>query len=386
MVKNNIISLEGRVDDGGHMKVLKIENWIEEIIKYNSNLKYNSKNMISELKKWMDALVQKKIVTERNDHPLYGENIWIFKYSKKVFYDHLWGSLTEKENHFLELARGLVLDKEWAVVSYPFEKIFNYWEKIWDWKGKEIEIKLNKGNYQFIEKLNGFLGVISPNPFDSNRLIVHTQGSLATEENHMYNRYIIQLLSEKQKNNLLNYFKNNGKFTLMFEVIHKEDPHIVSYKENEYGLKLIWARNIEWNDYKNMNLLSEDELDVMGKEIWFDRPKHFIDSIENILSSCDKIQNFEGYMVRDINTWKHLVKIKTAFYLITKFLSRMNEWNYKFLFVDKDKFIESKWIEEEFFPIVDYIHANKSKFEFATKEEKLKLIQDFISSEFSTYN
>jgi hypothetical protein len=83
-------------------------------------------------------------------------------------------------------------------------------------------------------------------------------------------------------------------------------------------------------------------------------------------------------MLRDIKTNEFVLKLKTPFYLISKFLWRMNEWNYNYLFSNKEKFIIEKSIDEEFFPLVDFIYDNKEKFKTYTKEEKVFHITNFI--------
>ena len=381
-IQNNknlgVYSIEGSVDDWWNMIALVIKNWKEEIKAFPSNLKYRPSLIKSPMIWDFDKMEENKIIHGRKDHPKYWELLTIYKYHKRVFYDHLWGTFTPKENDFLQLARWIVLDPLGNIISFPFEKVFNYWETTKDWKGWINHNKIPEGEYEFVDKINWFLWVISPDPYNTNELLIHTQGSLSS---HDFNRYITDLLSKDQKENILDFFKRKGKHTLTFEVIHKEDPHIVKYNEEDYALYLIWCRNIQWPDWKAMNLLSEIELDWLATELWFKRMWHKIDSLSNILWVCKTATNIEWFMVRDIQTWKHLVKMKTAYYLITKFLSRMNDWNYRYLYTNKDKFIQEKQIEEEFFPIVDYIYENQEKFKLYSKEEKLKAIQDYIQNE-----
>jgi hypothetical protein len=48
-----------------------------------------------------------------------GDGIFVLKYRKKVFYDNLW-------DEYLEHCRGSVIDKDFNLISYPFQKIYNY--------------------------------------------------------------------------------------------------------------------------------------------------------------------------------------------------------------------------------------------------------------------
>lgn len=51
-----------------------------------------------------------------------------------------------------------------------------------------------------------------------------------------------------------------------------------------------------------------------------------------------------------------LCKIKTPYYLTTKFLSRMKDGNWKHLYANPESFKEK--IDEEFFPLVDRLKAD----------------------------
>ena len=62
----------------------------------------------------------------------------------------------------------------------------------------------------------------------------------------------------------------------------------------------------------------------------------------------------------------------------------MNEWNYKFLFSNKDKFIKMKWIDEEFYPIIDFIYENKNKFINSEREKRVIMINEFINDKINT--
>ncbi len=126
-----------------------------------------------------------------------------------------------------------------------------------------------------------------------------------------------------------------------------------------------------------MSMLSEEELDLLANDLGFRRPKYFVESYSDFKKRVGS-EKIEWYMVRDIETWEHLVKIKFPYYLVTKFLARMWEGNFKFLLRDKEKFIESKNIDEEFFPVIEYIAENKERFEVMGEQEKVREIRGFI--------
>ena len=136
-----------------------------------------------------------------------------YKYSKATFWNNSWG-----ESPLLFKARGLVLDPAGKIVSHPFDKVFNYLE---NGTGKDIS---DDTAVIVPEKLNGFLGVISAHPLKKGELLVHTQGSFEGE----FVDYIKDHLKAGTKGQICKFLSRND-VTLMFEVIHASDPHIVEY-------------------------------------------------------------------------------------------------------------------------------------------------------------
>lgn len=73
------------------------------------------------------------------------------------------------------------------------------------------------------------------------------------------------------------------------------------------------------------------------------------------------------------------MKIKFPYYLVTKFLSRMGEEGWKFLFASPHKFIEAKQVDEEFFPLIEYIFAHKEVFENLDELGKGEKIREYLN-------
>ncbi|MBS9784124.1 metallophosphoesterase [Candidatus Gracilibacteria bacterium] len=369
-------SLEGSVDTGGVMKVLVLEKNGDEIIEtietFDSGLNYSrGQSETGEYKNFANMDTKLMYRRELGD-------LTIFKYARNVFYDNSWLKNSDEENKRLLQARGIVFDRLGNVISYPFDKVFNYGEILKNRNGDIVtENKLPDGKYQFVEKLNGFLGIISQDFYNRNGFLIHTSGSLESP----FNEYIRDLLTDEQKINITKFFKTKGKHTLMFEVIHPSDPHIISYGDSDFGLYLIGARNLQAENLDSMELLSEKELDELAKNLGLRRPKYFEEDFEDFKKRITK-EKIEGYMVRNLKTGKHLVKIKFPYYLVTKFLARMGENNLKFLFSNKQKFLESKNIDEEFFPLVEYIYENKEEFLGLDELGRVVKIREFLENNF----
>ena len=287
------------------------------------------------------------------------DGLKIYKYAKKVHFKRLW-----KTNLLLEKARGLVLDDAGNIVVHPFDKIYNYEE--YD-TGKDVK---PEQKVYCVEKLNGFLGCISKHHF-KNELLFSTTGSLSSD----YIDYIREFVDEKTKSNLLEYFKHNNK-TLMFEVLHPKDTenHIVPYSNDELGLWLIGARDRVLKAKPD----TEENLDVIAKKINMRRPLWELSEFSQVLEKVKNSQ-LEGYMVRDAETSETLMKIKTNYYLVTKFVGRMSPKRVEMMFSKPETFKEQN-MEEEFYPIVDKIVKVTTKDVFLAMEqpERVSFVRSLI--------
>lgn len=380
--QNTIYSLEADQAFKGSLVMLNIENYIndikenswkpkhslfeENIMKEKCEFDFNehNKDKINLLKK-MTELVNQGLVSDgwkRDEEGKKVQNldgIKIFKYSKKVHFKRLW-----KKEPLLEKARGLAIDLSGNIVVHPFDKVYNYGE--YD-VGKELP--LNK-KVQVVEKLNGFLGCISKHPFKE-ELLFSTTGSFTSD----YIQYIKDFVNEELNNDLLKYLSNN-KQTLMFEVIHPKDKHIIEYDEKDCGLWLIGARGLNFTDKP----VSEKELDIIGKGLNIRRPYWFESEFEHVLNNMLG-NELEGYMIRDIETNDTLMKFKTNYYLITKFLGRMGPKMCSLMYKNPNHFKEHH-VEEEFYSIVDKITSETPKeiFESMKENERVDFVRGIVDN------
>lgn len=368
--QNHIFSLEDKQAFNGNLVVLPFDKYIDKL--YNNNwvstykifeetimkrkTEYNFDEKINDkvtFLKELDKLQKEGLVNdgwkkdENGDKKPHPDGFKIYKYAKKVHFKRLW-----KTNPVFEKARGLVLDIAGNIVVHPFDKIYNYGE--YD-TGLTVE---KDRSVHVVEKLNGFLGCISKHPF-KNELLLSTTGSLTSP----FIQYISDFITPELESNLLNYFKNN-KQTLMFEVIHPEDKHIIEYAPEQHGLWLIGARGLNFNDKPE----SEINLDKIASKIGFRRGFWYEAKFGEVL---EKLQNseLEGFMIRDASNDETLMKIKTNYYLVTKFIGRLGPKMTELMFTKPEKFKQDH-VDEEFYPMVDYIVKDKSKEDFESMDPK----------------
>lgn len=286
----------------------------------------------------------------------------LWKYSKQVFWNGLWS-----EDPLLLKARGLVLDIAGNVVVHPFDKVFNFGEE-----GAGLNVS-NDTEVLAPEKLNGFLGVISPHPHKSD-LLVTTTGSFDSP----FVGYIKDFLPGPVRGRLLQYFHHNEPLTLMFEVVHPEDPHIIEYGPDMHGLWLIGARRLDWD----AKVLTEGELDDLAETIGFRRPTVELMTFGEVKARA-KAARTEGYMVRDAVTHDYICKLKTPYYLTTKFLGRRGDKKVNFMFKAPDHF--KKDVDEEFYPIVDWLVATYEleTFKALPEADRLAAVRGYIEEQLS---
>lgn len=311
----------------------------------------------AEIEKLMDTKRVRKV-----DHPDTDTPVALYKYGKSVFYDNLWG-----DHPFLVKARGLVLDMAGHIVQHPFDKIFNYGEN-----GTALDLPDNT-MVQAIEKMNGFLGCITKNPY-KNELLVTTTGSFDSD----FVGYINDFITPDVKERLLGYFNeqeasSQGGKTLMFEVIHpKDNEHPVQYKPEEQGLWLIGARGKGIND----PLESEEYLDLIGGELALRRPSWSMVEFGQVRKWANE-QDGEGHIVR--HNGEPVVKFKTTAYLAVKFVGRLSDNNIAFMYNHPEKF--KLKLDEEYVPMVDALlvkYPTAESYKALPRSERMEAVRELV--------
>lgn len=356
-----------------YLASLKANNFIyhHDLFKQNTLLTETNYNFDNEFKKSLYGkvlqLLEKKLIVDGvynsysnpNKQP-HKEGFQIFKYGKMVHFERLW----DKEP-LLEKTRGIVFDIGGQIIVHPFDKLYNYEEYN---SGKHLT---TNSKIRAVEKLNGFLGCITKHPY-RNDLLFTTTGNLDNE----FTGYIKSFVTPELKMRLLSFFASQGNQTLMFEVIHPEDPHIIQYETKDHGLWLIGARGLNEND----KIKSEIELDKIANILSLRRPQHFTCNFGDLLKKLEKCE-IEGYMVweiKDDGSEQPIMKIKSDYYLVTKFLSRMTPKKTTTLYKDPKAFKQS--IDEEYYSLTEHIVKTYPKdiFDKMSEIERVNMIQSFL--------
>lgn len=286
-------------------------------------------------------------------------NLYVLKYSREVFYDALWDA-----NPLLVECRGLVVDEDYNVIVKPFTKIFNYQEN-----GTTIDMK---EHCDIVKKVNGFMGCATYNPKYSDKLIISTTGSLDSEHAVMAYKHI------KPYEDKLIVNATPGQ-TFLFEICDKEDPHIIDEEEGAYliGSYTLVAETVWFR-------VAERFLDRIADIVGCPRPYRIKDiEFRKVLELIDTCQH-EGYMVVGNDSGTEL-KIKSPYYLVTKFLARAAEKKLIATILSGDRKLAYSRIDEEYYPLIDSIIEAGVLFSNLQEQDRIAYIRRFLEKKRVVY-
>lgn len=276
-----------------------------------------------------------KLVTMRESTRSPG--LFVLKYTRKVFYDGLW-------DDYLENCRGTVVDADFAVVSRPFTKIYNFRVES---KAPVIEDSTMVTAYR---KINGFMCAIT---LHNDKLLISTTGSLDSE-------FVDMARSLIDEAKFLEVCRKYPNYTFMFECVHKSDPHIIPEQEGMYLLG--WRANT-WDsvvapDPQGLSLFAAmfGSLPVESMTI----------SVGELVQLAKEVQH-EGFVAYTADN--KAFKIKSPHYLCLKALARKKD----ILSLNK------QLVDEEYFNLVSHLNEKRDEFNALPEQERLSYIREYLS-------
>ncbi len=347
-------------------------------------MEYQFKN-----KNYLEQIIQRAV---EQDLLWFKENDINFKL-KSGFFILDYGK--EKKTEFNSLCRGLIIRQPTKdsfnlldlIACFPFERFFNYQET--------VAHPVNLTNSYMLEKLDGTcVSIFFPegdykNPAWSTRQMF----SRHKKDNELMLRsiktdvefYLLPLIGEYVKK--IDFSQIDPNYTYVFEFIHSESSVLTVYSENDYGLYLINARNLN-----TLNEVCENTLNVLSSKMNTMRPQ-LLEPINDITQAFKRLeiavqnrQMFEGYVFRDIETGNR-VKFKDKNYvevhhnidntsrtLVPKIISgEIEEYLSYFPFLRKKVEI----IKEKRNEVLKEIFLNVKEFyKFGTKKELASYLKD----------
>ena len=310
--------LEGRVEFGGELKVLTIDNDgnIEKYgIKndvYNRGLKLPMSGVTEKAEKFNTAnelineMIGHKFITVKEcDYNLISLN-----FNREAFNKKKWNDLTIK-------ARGLFVDRDSGEVKIrSYNKFFNFGER-------HVNLgylhKYATYPIRVFKKYNGFLGLASV----VNNKVVLTSKSVTSGKY----KDIFQNIWDKVEDEVRELLKKTmieNNCTAVFEVVSPEyDPHIIKYdKEHLYLLDFIENKldldthNIDLEFSENLMKKVEFSSDLLTKKEELTRLENY-DELYNFLhEKTMSLEEFEGYVLCDNSGL--MFKFKLPYYILWK--------------------------------------------------------------------
>ncbi len=337
--------LEGRVEFGGELKVLTIDNDgnIEKYeIKndvYNRGLKLPMSGVTEKVEKFNTAnelineMIGHKFITVKEcDYNLISLN-----FNREAFNKKKWNDLTIK-------ARGLFVDRDSGEVKIrSYNKFFNFGER-------HVNLgylhKYATYPIRVFKKYNGFLGLASVIDGD----VVLTSKSVTSGKY----KDIFQSIWDKVESGVKELLKQTmieNNCTAVFEVVSPEyDPHIIKYdKEHLYLLDFIENKldinthNIDLEFSENLMKKVEFSSIILTKKELITKLENY-DELYNFLDEKAKsLEEFEGYVLCDNSGL--MFKFKLPYYMLWK---ERRTWLERYRSaLSKGKKIEIKDIEKD---------------------------------------
>lgn len=287
----------------------------------------------NELKTWIEN--NPTLVSKKSFDAFSG--LFLLKYKKSVFFKNLW-------NEYLIQCRGTIVNENFDIVSYPFTKIFNYKEN-----GTVID---TDHEVIAVDKINGFMAAAT---WYNDDILVSTTGSLTSD-------FVAMAKEMLPLEQMKPFLKGSAEYTFIFEIVHANDPHIIPEK---FGAYLIGCRKKEIGSAN----ISEWMLDDIAKHIGVKRPTWKYTTFGDLLNEVKTYQR-EGFVVYDTES-DVVLKIKTPFYLTSKFIGRTKQLdkifnkNYKQVF------------DEEFYSLCEHLQANYTTEQFLEipEQDRLEIVR-----------
>jgi len=305
----------------------------------------------------IQGLVEKKLLKVKS----YDNGLRVLKYSRNAFFNSAW-----REYPILKEMRGLVIDGNCKIIAYPFTKVMNYLQE-------NTTVERDR-EVSAIHKINGFMACLSTY---NGELLVSTTGTLDSQYAKLAKEVITTGLNDATKADLIDMLRMHNT-SLMFEIAHESDPHIIKEKTGAY---LTGARD----NYLGSSLMGENLLNQLHcanyAKNWL-RPTFRTVRFSDILLES-KTNETEGYMIRDVITGEVLCKLKTPYYSSKKHLMRANQSAVQQMFKAPSTYATNKGLDARFRPVVDAIVTHYSASAWVALDEQLRsaFIEQALSGE-----
>ena len=315
-------NLEGKVEFGGELRVLKIlddgsfaprevKNTVfsQELV----DLKNNSKSgfvhsKVTTMGEFIQKLRQSKYIQER----MLTGGISAFNFTRTAFEKGIWNGITTQ-------ARGLFIDtKNEKIQARSYNKFFNKEER------EETRFGYLVQHLQFparfYKKYNGFLGILS---LKDDELYFCSKSTDSGSHAEWFKNIFYRQYNDTQIEAIKDRFRKED-ISMIFEVIDPvNDPHIIKYTEPSIVLLDMVYNTIDFKKVKYEHLKAfGDRNNIKVKELCYE-----VNNLQEFLSLNGEItkddyqyngQYIEGFVVEDATGF--MFKYKLHYYTLWKSL------------------------------------------------------------------
>lgn len=314
-VNDRVFNLEGRVEFGGDLRCVQIDNdGIHEVMIHNDVFKTPE---IQAEQSVTSSSVADVIISLRANRYIQEKkfgNISSFNFTDKAFYDKVWNEQTTK-------ARGLYLDTfKGKVAARAYNKFFNINER------PETKFDMLQNKLQFpvtaYVKENGFLGIVSYDEYNDD-LFIASKSTIDSQFAEWLKDMVYAKITPQNREKMKAFAKDNN-VSFVFECVDmKNDPHIIEYPESGLYLLDIVYNQMEFAkfDYDSMcDIANQFGLTPKEKAFEIANWQDFYDWYYDILEEDYEYngRKIEGFVIED--SVGYMTKLKLTYYNFWKFM------------------------------------------------------------------
>ena len=315
-------NLEGKIEFGGELRVLRILNdgsfspveiknevFSKELVEQRNNAPDGIiHSRIDNMGMFIQELRNCKYIQEK----MLGDGISAFNFTRNAFEKGIWNGVTTQ-------ARGLFINIEKEKIqARSYNKFFNKEEREETRFGYLVQNL--KFPVRFYKKYNGFLGILS---MKDGELYFCSKSSNSGEHVEYFKNIFYRIYNENQIAAIKERFSKED-ITMVFEVIDPiNDPHIIKYDSQNLILLDMIYNTIDFKKVKYEHLKAfGDRNNIKVKELCYE-----VNNIQEFLTLNGEVQKddfkyngeyIEGFVVEDIEGF--MFKYKLHYYTTWKSL------------------------------------------------------------------
>lgn len=318
-VNERCFCLEGKVEFGGHLRIvtldnkgftpIEIQNEVFRTVEYKQDIPIELTNL-----EIINSLRNNKFIRETKF-----DNISSFNFTSEAFRKGIWDEQTIR-------ARGLFFNTNTGdVVIRSFNKFFNINEK------EVTKIGNLKRNLVYpvtaYVKYNGYLGLVGYDK-ETNNLIISSKSNIKSQYSEWFEEILYNKLTLDQIDYMKQYIKENN-CTLVWEVITpKHDTHMIKYTSDNIVLLNIVHNTMDFQQFEYEDIISLANIisvDYKEKAKVFYNWNEFKGWYDEVTKDDYKYygEYIEGFVIEDAN--KFMTKIKLQYYSFWKFMRSVKD-------------------------------------------------------------